>query len=137
MHPIICENIPENRVAATQVCNDEREEKLQQEIQRLQPQRAIVSKERDALLYGKSEKEKESVFLKEQIDNAKKGLSTYFSSFQTSCMLTGKPISRWQDEDIARALTLRSLSTKAYRYLREKMKLPFPSISTLNRWISM
>lgn len=39
------------RVAAAQVRNDEWEEKLQQEIPRLQHQLAIISRERNALLH--------------------------------------------------------------------------------------
>ncbi|XP_077259728.1 uncharacterized protein LOC143896053 [Temnothorax americanus] len=41
---------------------------------------------------------------------------------------------RWCAEDIAAAINLRSISPKAYRYLRTTMKIPLPSFSTLGKW---
>lgn len=37
-----------------------------------------------------------------------------------------KKIYRWTPEDISSAITLRSVSPKAYRYLRNKKKFPLP-----------
>lgn len=51
-------------------------------------------------------------------------------------MLHGTCIKRWSDDDISRSIALRNLSPKAYRYLREVWKLPYPSVATLNRWAS-
>lgn len=34
----------------------------------------------------------------------------------------------------ASALALRAISPNGYHYLREQMKLPFPSVTTLQRW---
>ncbi|XP_018370160.1 PREDICTED: uncharacterized protein LOC108765812 [Trachymyrmex cornetzi] len=42
----------------------------------------------------------------------------------------------WSSEDIASALSLRSVSPRAYRYLRNIMKTPLPALSTLRRWAS-
>ncbi|OXA37408.1 Transposable element P transposase [Folsomia candida] len=41
----------------------------------------------------------------------------------------------WSEIDISRALTLYSISSKSYSYIREKCNYPFPSVSTLKRWL--
>lgn len=41
---------------------------------------------------------------------------------------------RWSFEDIASAIALRLLSPKAYRFLRNIMKIPLPSLSTVQKW---
>lgn len=43
---------------------------------------------------------------------------------------------RWCSEDITAAIALRSLSPKAYRYLREVRKIPLPCETTLQEWCS-
>ncbi|XP_011700260.1 PREDICTED: uncharacterized protein LOC105457341 [Wasmannia auropunctata] len=40
---------------------------------------------------------------------------------------------KWSSEDIASAISLRCVSPKAYRYLRNVIKLPLPGFSTLRR----
>ena len=40
----------------------------------------------------------------------------------------------WSSDDIASAISLRSVSPKAYRYLRQTCKFPFPDLRTLRRW---
>jgi len=40
-----------------------------------------------------------------------------------------KKVYKWSEEDIANAITLRSLSPKAYRYLRGEKKYPLPGKS--------
>uniref|UniRef100_A0A2S2P2E1 THAP9-like helix-turn-helix domain-containing protein n=1 Tax=Schizaphis graminum TaxID=13262 RepID=A0A2S2P2E1_SCHGA len=40
---------------------------------------------------------------------------------------------RWSSEDISSAISLQSVSPKAYRYLSKKLNFPLPSISTLCR----
>ena len=67
---------------------------------------------------------------------ARDSLKQYFSESQVEFFLKGKPIAHWGEDDISKALTLRSLSPKAYRYLRENCKFPFPSFSTMNRWVN-
>lgn len=42
---------------------------------------------------------------------------------------------KWSSEDITAAISLRSLSPKAYRYLRNVKKFPLPCASTLQNWI--
>lgn len=40
----------------------------------------------------------------------------------------------WSSEDIAAAMSLRSISPKAYVYLRKARNIPLPGMSTLRRW---
>ena len=41
-------------------------------------------------------------------------------------------VHKWSDEDVAKALTLKCISRKAYKYVRENWGLSLPGISTLN-----
>jgi len=41
---------------------------------------------------------------------------------------------KWSAEDISSAIALRSVSAKAYNYLREVKKIPLPCIQTLRNW---
>lgn len=41
---------------------------------------------------------------------------------------------QWSAEDITSAIALRSISPKAYRYLRNVRKMPLPSETTLYKW---
>jgi hypothetical protein len=41
----------------------------------------------------------------------------------------------WTEKEIVRGLVLRTLSMKAYKYLRRAKIMPLPGISTLRRWI--
>ncbi|KAK3889296.1 hypothetical protein Pcinc_006682 [Petrolisthes cinctipes] len=61
-------------------------------------------------------------------------LSPFFTDTQIDFFLTGESVRKWSDDDVARALTLKSISPNGYHYLREQLKLPFPSVSTLQRW---
>ncbi|XP_024883943.1 synaptonemal complex protein 1-like [Temnothorax curvispinosus] len=40
----------------------------------------------------------------------------------------------WCSEDIASAISLRSISPKAYRFVRNSMKIPLPAMTTLRNW---
>jgi len=54
-------------------------------------------------------------------------LSNFFTSTQIKFILhPTKKICRWMPEDISSAITLRSVSPKAYRYLRNKKSFPLP-----------
>lgn len=56
-------------------------------------------------------------------------LSSLFTSTQINLILRPKrKIYKWSETDIASAITLRSLSPKAYRYLRVKLQYPLPGI---------
>lgn len=64
-------------------------------------------------------------------------LSSFFSSGQIQAIHLGaewKNKIRWSPEDISNAISLQSVSPKAYRYLSIKCNFPLPSVSTLCRW---
>lgn len=42
----------------------------------------------------------------------------------------------WSIEDISSAIALRSVSARAYNYLREIRKFPLPCVTTLRTWVS-
>jgi len=67
-----------------------------------------------------SEKEKERFEYR-----FKKILSHLFTETQIDMLLNPKKkIYKWKPEDISSAITLRSISPKAYRYLREEKHFP-------------
>jgi len=43
---------------------------------------------------------------------------------------------KWSSKDIAHAISLRSVSPKAYRYMKNILQIPLPGLSTLRRWTS-
>jgi len=54
-------------------------------------------------------------------------MSEYFTPTQINLILNTKiKVYRWSPEDISSAITLRSVSPKAYRYLRSKKNFPLP-----------
>lgn len=63
-------------------------------------------------------------------------LENYFSETQINFMLSNNSrVAKWTDEDISSALTLKCISSKAYKHIRNVWKLPLPSVSTLDRWV--
>lgn len=57
----------------------------------------------------------------------KEKLSHLFTETQISQLLNKKKkVAKWNAEDISSAISLRSVSPKAYRYLREKKQYPLP-----------
>lgn len=64
-------------------------------------------------------------------------LSTVFTPGQIKKLLDPEKVKkiRWSPEDIASAVSLRSVSPKAYRYLKAN-KYPLPALSTLRKWVS-
>lgn len=63
-------------------------------------------------------------------------LSKFSSASQIDSIFNDSKITRWTDDDMSKAITLRSLSPKAYRYIKEVCSFPYPSVSTLQRWAS-
>ena len=61
-------------------------------------------------------------------------LAEYFTPGQIRCILNKDKKIQWSQEDIAAAISLKSAGSKAYRYLRYKLKYPLPHISTLRKW---
>jgi len=58
-----------------------------------------------------------------------KVLSGMFTETQIKLLLYPiKKVYKWTENDIANAITLRSLSPKAYKYPREEKKYPLPGI---------
>lgn len=56
-------------------------------------------------------------------------LSNIFSETQVKMiMYTKGKVKQWSPEDIASSVTLRSVSPKAYCYLRNKLNYPLPGI---------
>ena len=41
---------------------------------------------------------------------------------------------RWSERDVGTALGLRCLSRRAYEYVKDSMKIPLPSLTTLSEW---
>lgn len=62
-------------------------------------------------------------------------LDPVFTKTQISALIDKKVIRNWPDEDISSAITLRSLSSKCYDYLRTVKGIPLPGKSTLHERI--
>uniref|UniRef100_A0A2S2P567 THAP9-like helix-turn-helix domain-containing protein n=1 Tax=Schizaphis graminum TaxID=13262 RepID=A0A2S2P567_SCHGA len=60
-----------------------------------------------------------------------KVLSGMFTDTQIKLIMEPKQkVYKWTEDDIASAITLRSLSPKTYRYLRNEKKYPLPGYKT-------
>lgn len=78
----------------------------------------------------KSNWEKERSAMLHQLNDAhasataivRDNLGQHFSFSQVEFLLTGKPAYHWSEDDISRAVSLRSLSPKAYKYLWEECR---------------
>lgn len=79
---------------------------------------------------------------RKQLKNAKQSkkyaevLSSVFTKNQINLLLGMKRKVKWTNEEISLAFTLRYLSKRCYLFLKNKMKIPLPGISTLQRWAS-
>ncbi|XP_011051106.1 PREDICTED: uncharacterized protein LOC105144108 [Acromyrmex echinatior] len=61
-------------------------------------------------------------------------LKPYFTEGQIRCILEKKKWIQWSIDDYAAAISLQSVSPKAYCYLRTKLHYPLPSLASLRRW---
>ena len=61
-----------------------------------------------------------------------KKYESYFSTSQQEVILKDK-CNSWNNEDIYRAIALKCISKKAFKYLKEEIKYRIPSESTLKR----
>jgi hypothetical protein len=111
------------------------------EIRRLQEKIRVLELENKNLLSKNTELTSENSVLLNKIrysENDKKKYSENIGKIFTSRQMKKimdpncKRI-RWSSDDIASAMSLRSVSKKAYRYLRAH-NYPFPALSTLRRW---
>lgn len=71
------------------------------------------------------------------MSDVKDTLRAHFSDIQIKIFLEGEyKVAKWSNEDLSRAVNLRSLSTNVYSYLRNKDILPLPSMATITRWVA-
>lgn len=69
-------------------------------------------------------KNNEKIKFKTKLNNV---LSGMFTQTQINLIMEPKKkVYKWTEDDIASAITLRSLSPKAYKYLRNDKKYPLP-----------
>lgn len=64
----------------------------------------------------------------------------FFSNGQIKAISMGdiwKNKIKSNSDEISRALSLHNISPKAYRFLKDKLNHPLPSVTTLKRWTSM
>lgn len=84
-----------------------------------------------------SEKRVEKQMKEKVQENMYRILKQVFTPGQIKILLNPqKKRAVWSSEDIASAISLRSVSPKAYRYLRNVTKIPLPGLSTIRRWAS-
>ncbi|KAL1490122.1 hypothetical protein ABEB36_012863 [Hypothenemus hampei] len=87
----------------------------------------------EQLIERNNELEKEIVEIKAKIPDLST-LERIFSPGQIRLLLhPSKKKIRWSSKDIASAISLKSVSPKAYRYLQNN-KFPLPGLSTLREW---
>lgn len=60
-------------------------------------------------------------------------ISKPFSKGQVKMLMGGKKVA-WGKEDLANAFALRYFSKRSYLYMKNKMGIPLPRISTLRRY---
>lgn len=69
-------------------------------------------------------------------DTFKKVLQSTFTDNQIKLLLGRKKQVKWTNEDISLAFTLRYLSKRCFLFMKRKMNIPLPGLSTLQRWAS-
>lgn len=68
---------------------------------------------------------------------AMKAMQKIFTPVQIKMLMyPTKKYVKWSAEDITSAISLRSLSPKTYRYLRNVKKIPLPCATTLQNWVA-
>ena len=79
--------------------------------------------------------EEKNILQKQLNDNLKivEAVNVLFTQGQIRSLMSGSNV-KWSPEDISSAISLRSVSAKAYRYLKYHCHFPLPSLSTLRRW---
>lgn len=95
----------------------------------------IDTLEEKILKLSKEVKEKDNLIkgLQHEIKEKDKILRKFFSPRQLDRLLKQKK-TQWHKDDIADAISLRGIATKAYLYLKEIKEFPYPSLATLKRW---
>nr|CAH7713705.1 unnamed protein product [Callosobruchus chinensis] len=106
-------------------------EKASQMKIKLLEEKVMLLEKQNAELIEKSKKLEEATALK-----YKSALATIFTQGQIKKLFgSGNKRIRWSPDDIASAVSLRSVSPKAYRYLRVN-NYPLPAMSTLRKWVA-
>lgn len=108
---------------------------ISQEMQKLQERNAALLLETKALKRRLALKDKlHKKQLKQKMQNT---LAQFFTLRQIKILLNPmQKMTRWSKKDIAAAISLKSVSPKAYRYLRKTKQFSLPAMSTLRRWIA-
>ena len=77
--------------------------------------------------------EAELAAAKRELAELRGAVGTVFTDRQISRLRT-KSKEPWKEEDIVRALTIRCVSLKCYKFLRDKLHFPLPGLTTLRTW---
>ena len=64
-----------------------------------------------------------------------KTMSSTFTGTQIDRLIENKKRCRWTEEDITRAVTLKSMGNKSHQYLRKHLNFPLPADSTIFDWV--
>jgi len=68
--------------------------------------------------------------------NLLKAIHGMFTTKQIQCLLNRETFVHWTDLDIAKSISLESVSSKAYDYVRNTLRYPLPSRCTIQMWLS-
>ncbi|KAK4308847.1 hypothetical protein Pmani_019481 [Petrolisthes manimaculis] len=139
------EVLPNNTGSGLECVNNENEEgsgtgegnetrmrnELEQKIKKLEEEKRLLQVENDALKTKVNilESESNNRNIHAIVEDI---LKPMFTSTQIDALINKRVVRKWSDEDITSALTLRSMSSKCYEYLRKKKGMPLPCKSTLN-----
>ena len=101
----------------------------QKEIKKLKKENKILKRELK-VNYKNALKSENTINKYEDI------LKSVFTPGQIKVLENAKQgTTKWCTEDIVSAISLKSISPRAYQYLRNTMKIPLPCFSTLRKWI--
>ncbi|KAF0305880.1 Transposable element P transposase [Amphibalanus amphitrite] len=81
----------------------------------------------------KASLEAELSAVKRELAELRRAIGEVFTDTQVS-RLQSKGQKQWAEEDIVRALSIRCVSLRCYRYLRDKLHFPLPGLTTLRTW---
>ncbi|KAF6205530.1 hypothetical protein GE061_019703 [Apolygus lucorum] len=123
---------------------------VNEEITSLKEENRQLKTANDILVQTNQELKYENQSLRSELENLKtyistevnnkihESLSRIFTPGQITSLLSQQQPKKilWKNDDIASAISLRSISSKCYRYLRIKLHYPLPAPSTLRKWIA-
>jgi len=106
-------------------------------VYRLKDEIVLLKNKNDTLLLKNEKLWKLVISLKEYCNKEKerfisrfsKTLKDIFSPTQIEMLLNPKKrVFKWTSDDISSAISIRSISPKAYRFLQEEKKFPLPGL---------